>query len=70
MNSKVVMTSCRLTMMLLALDTVSVVVRPGKSTAVSIPSTVTWVCSVGIVTVVVASPVKAKTFLSGGEGQR
>ena len=36
------------------------VVRPGKSIAVSTPSTVTWVCSVGIVTIVVASPVKEK----------
>ena len=41
-------------------DTSIVVVRPGKSTAVSTPLTVTWVCWDGMVISVVASPVKEK----------
>ena len=59
-NSNSVVTSGNWTITLLALETVNVVVRPGKSTAVSTPLTVTWVCSDGITTSVVASPVNTK----------
>ena len=59
-NSNSVVTSGNWTITLLALETVSVVVSPGKSSAVSIPLTVTWVCSGGMITSVVASPVNTK----------
>ena len=59
-NSNSVVTSGRVTITLVESVTVSVVVRPGKSTAVSTPLTVTWVCSGGITTSVVASPVNTK----------
>ena len=60
-NANSVVTSGNWTITLLALETVSVVVSPGKSIAVSIPLTVTWVCSGGRgITSVVASPVNTK----------
>ena len=59
-NSNSVVTSGNWTITLVESVTVSVVVRPGKSIAVSIPLTVTCVCSDGIVTSVVASPVNTK----------
>ena len=43
--------------------TVSVVVIPERSIAVSTPPTVTWVCSAGIVTSTLESPVKMKALV-------
>lgn len=56
--SMVVVTAGRSTITLVDPVAVIVVVNPGRLTKVSIPLTVTWVCSDGIVTSVEPSPMK------------